>query len=118
MKEITHTVTEDNLVDTLSQQVEGACLYFRRAIVYLPASLRKEQLLFYMDQLIDGDFVSSPTEAWQILLTVESLLSHEAITQDMRQHFAYLSDTFHVFMQHIQKGRAASLAQTLLDETG
>jgi hypothetical protein len=75
-------------------EFEGACLYFRRSIVNLPASSRKERVLFYLDQLIDEKPYASLSDIESVLVTLASLISHEVITRDMREHFLYLKERF------------------------
>jgi hypothetical protein len=88
-------------------QFEGACLYFRRSIINLPSSLHKEQLLFYLDKLIDGKPHESLNDIGPLMLTLEAIVKHAAITRDMREHFAYLKDMFDALMGKLAKTTGA-----------
>jgi hypothetical protein len=83
-------------------EFEGACLYFRRSIVNLPASSRKERVLFYLDQLMDAKPNASLSEIESIMVILASLINHEVMTRDMREHFLYLKERFDVLKEQSQ----------------
>jgi len=74
--------------------LEGACLYFRRSIISLPASVSKERLLFYLDRLMEMDIATDLEGARNLIETLNSIAEGCTLNSDVRHHLAYLNDCF------------------------